>query len=249
MAQNPAPKRPRPGEPTKKTAAAKRSNTTGLKRPHRVANEAPPLLTTVVDELRALVHQLRDQVAMQERQIQALITRQADQLTERRTSGPASTERIDLALQELRHRLPVQEHVVVEGSESVRRRWVDQGLVVGSAELRKAWGVSRQALDQAAERGDLVRMKIANRQYYPAGFLELASQDVAKVCRALQPLDEITSIVFWSRKHGALGNRTVTEALKDGKLAAVLQLAGAYAEELRPAVGADTSTAAGAHAA
>jgi hypothetical protein len=140
--------------------------------------------------------------------------------------------RADRALKELRQSLADQPPIDLERtSKAVRRRWVDDGVVVPTAALSAAWGMSRHALDRARKRGDLVGLKIANRQYYPAPFLGLAAKDVAQVCQALRAIDPVSQVIFWSRKHGALEGRTLAESIESGGVARVLHLAKGFADE------------------
>lgn len=52
--------------------------------------------------------------------------------------------------------------------ENLLQQWVRDGTLIPSTELVRSWGVSRQALDQAVERGELFSLKIAGRRYYLA---------------------------------------------------------------------------------
>ena len=75
-------------------------------------------------------------------------------------------------------------------------------------------------------------LKIANRQYYPAPFIGLAAKDVARVCQALRDVDWAGQVIFWSRRHGSLEDRTLAQAMKDGHAARVLRLAESFADEM-----------------
>ena len=131
----------------------------------------------------------------------------------------------------------------------MRRRWVDDGLLVPTSELVNAWGLTRQALDQARERGALIGLKVANRQYYPAAFLELNAEDVASICRALVDVDPISRIIFWQRPHANLDDQTLAQAIQAEGLATVLQAAEAFADEQAGVTHAPAEQAAKTHAA
>lgn len=116
--------------------------------------------------------------------------------------------------------------------EAARVQWVKSGLVVPGEQLAQAWGLTRQALAPAAQRGELFAVKVGNRLYYPQAFLGMDRETVATVCRALGDLAASEKLMFWLREHGALGGRGVAAALEAGTaLAKVERLAAAWARE------------------
>ena len=111
-------------------------------------------------------------------------------------------------------------------------QWVKDGLVVPGEQLAQAWGLTRQALAPAADRGEVFAVKIGNRLYYPQAFLGLDRETVATVCRALGELGASEKLMFWLREHGALGGKGVAAALDAGiAVAKVERLAVAWARE------------------
>lgn len=116
--------------------------------------------------------------------------------------------------------------------EAARVQWVKDGLVVPGEQLAQAWGLTRQALAPAADRGEVFAVKIGNRLYYPQAFLALDRETVATVCRALGDLGASEKLMFWLREHGALGGKGVAAALDAGvAVAKVERLAAAWARE------------------
>ena len=116
--------------------------------------------------------------------------------------------------------------------EAARVQWVEDGLVVPGEQLAQAWGLTRQALAPAADRGEIFPLKVRNRLYYPRAFLGMDRQTVATICRALGDLGAGEKLMFWLRGHGALGGRSVAEALEAGlAVAEVERLAAAWARE------------------
>ncbi len=116
--------------------------------------------------------------------------------------------------------------------EAARVQWVKDGLVVPGEQLAQAWGLTRQALAPAADRGEVFAVKIGNRLYYPQAFLGLDRETVATVCRALGELDASQKLMFWLREHGALGGKGVTAALDAGvSVTKVERQAAAWARE------------------
>lgn len=116
--------------------------------------------------------------------------------------------------------------------EAARVQWVKDGLVVPGEQLAKAWGLTRQALAPASERGELFALKIGNRLYYPWSFQVLDRESVAAICRALGDLGSSEKLMFWLRDHGALAGRSVAAGLEAGiPLAKVERLAVAWARE------------------
>ena len=116
--------------------------------------------------------------------------------------------------------------------EAARVQWVKDGLVLPGEQLARAWGLTRQALAPAAERGELFAVKVGNRLYYPKSFLDMDREAVATVCRALGELGSSEKLMFWLRDHGALSGKSVAVALDSGiPLAKVQRLAAAWARE------------------
>jgi len=48
----------------------------------------------------------------------------------------------------------------LRGQEAVAR-WIEEGTLMASADFAQSWGISRQALDQAVERGELFSARVA----------------------------------------------------------------------------------------
>lgn len=116
--------------------------------------------------------------------------------------------------------------------EAARVQWIKDGLVVTGEQLAQAWGLTRQALALAAERGEVFAVKIRNRLYYPHAFLALDRDTVASVCRALGDIGASEKLMFWLRDHGALAGKSVAGALEAGMPVARLErLATAWARE------------------
>ena len=116
--------------------------------------------------------------------------------------------------------------------EAARVQWVKAALVVPGQQLAHAWGLTRQALAPAAQRGEVFAVKVGNRLYYPRSFLGLDRESVAAVCRSLGELGSSEKLMFWLRDHGALSGKSVAVALEAGvPLARVQRLAAAWERE------------------
>lgn len=133
----------------------------------------------------------------------------------------------------------------VARGEAARVQWVKDGLVVPGEQLAQAWGLTRQALAPAADRGEVFAVKVGNRLYYPQAFLGMDREAVARVCRGLGELSASEKLMFWLRDHGALAGKSVAVALEVGvPLAKVERLAVAWARERGAAHGAGNAAAA-----
>ena len=120
----------------------------------------------------------------------------------------------------------------VARGEAARVQWVKDGLVVPADRLAQAWGLTRQALAPAADRGEIFSVKVGNRLYYPQAFLALDRETVATICRALGALSSSEKLMFWLREHGSLAGKRVDAAMESGvTLAKVERLAAAWARE------------------
>jgi hypothetical protein len=80
--------------------------------------------------------------------------------------------------------------------ENLLQRWVRDGTLIPSAGLGNSWGISRQALDQAVERGELFSLKIASRRYYLAQLRDITREQATEVCRALGRLSPSEKLTF-----------------------------------------------------
>lgn len=120
----------------------------------------------------------------------------------------------------------------VARGEAARVQWVKGGLIVPGEQLAQAWGLTRQALAPASERGELFAVKVGNRLYYPRSFLDLDRESVAIVCRALGDLGSSEKLMFWLRDHGTLAGKSVAATLEAGvPVAKVERLAASWARE------------------
>ena len=129
--------------------------------------------------------------------------------------------------------------------EAARVQWVKAGLVVPGEQLAQAWGLTRQALAPAADRGEVFAVKVGNRLYYPQAFLGMDRETVSTICRALGDLGASEKLMFWLRDHGALAGKSVAAALDAGVVVAKVQrLAAAWARERGAARGARSTAAA-----
>jgi hypothetical protein len=118
--------------------------------------------------------------------------------------------------------------------EAARVGWIRTGELVPAKTLADSWGLSPQALGPAADRGEVFSLTHKRLRYYPAEFLSLERDAVASVNKALEGLSEGEKLVFWKRPHGALGGKTVVQALSSTDkraLSRVLALAKAWAEQ------------------
>lgn len=150
------------------------------------------------------------------------------------TSNRARTE-LDLTVNHLRGEgiEGTDEHweSLARDSESRRVAWTMDGSLVKTQDLARKWGRSRQALDQSVKRGELFNLKVGGRRWYPAVFVRITADQVKQVNLALGTGDPVSKFVFWNRPHGGLGGMTAESAIREGKLARVVELAEGWAEE------------------
>lgn len=235
-----------------------KSKTTAFKKPHgkgtpvKAPGSKQPQTGQVVVEGRKL-QQLQDEVRLlrvsvvqqahairvlqQERQ-QASLASNAPCSLPQETPDEAGNRRAAQALADLQVRLGVapgtgaeQATELEQGSERVKAGWIQDGLLVGSVAFGLSWSRTRQALEQACDRGELFSLKIGNKRWYPASLMGLSAEDVKAVCLLLRGVDPVSQFIFWERKHGSLAGQTLPQALKAGKTAAVLRTAEVFASE------------------
>ena len=140
------------------------------------------------------------------------------------------------------HLLPLDKHHGLAGailrSTSIREAWIDSGEFVHMRDVANRWGLTLKQVEEASHRGDIVAVAADGQLYCPYEFLQLDWRVVKAVTNALSTLEPMEKVVFWKRRHGALGNRTVTELLTNNDRASeeqeVLQLAQRWAVETAP---------------
>jgi hypothetical protein len=124
--------------------------------------------------------------------------------------------------------------------EAAKVRWIASGEIVPARVLADRWGLTPQALGPAAARGEVFALVVKNQRYYPREFLELDRDAVSAVTRALGDLSPSEMLVFWKRPHGALGGKTLLQALgtsdaprggPDGAVARATELARSWSQE------------------
>lgn len=120
----------------------------------------------------------------------------------------------------------------IRRGDETKREWVQQGSVMPGSLLAAIWGISSRTLRAAVERGELVALKVGARFFYPESFLHLHREMVQALTSALGDLSNEEKFLFWMRPHGALGGKTLGEALKEPEqVDQVLRLAKRWAEE------------------
>lgn len=97
--------------------------------------------------------------------------------------------------------------------EAAKDNWVIDGEVVTPQALAEAWQISSAALASATERSEVCAVVIRGQAYHPVEFLRLARDDVVAICKQLNVMDASEQLIFWKRKHGALGCKTASEML------------------------------------
>jgi hypothetical protein len=120
---------------------------------------------------------------------------------------------------------------VTPTAEQLRRAWVDDGLLVSAAAMAKAWSRTRQAIDQARARGEVFGVRVKNAYHYPAGFSQLAAEDVKRVNRHLGGDDAAAKFIFWTRPHGGAGGKTIAALIDEGQVTRAVELAQGWSSE------------------
>jgi hypothetical protein len=111
-----------------------------------------------------------------------------------------------------------------------KREWTRDGTLVTPEMFARARGVSVQDLRDWETIGTLFSMVVDDAPYYLAELLMFAAADAAAVCLALGGEDPASKLIFFMRKHGMLGGKTVAQAIEGGGLQAVLRAAETWQE-------------------
>ena len=113
-------------------------------------------------------------------------------------------------------------------SEARLVKWTQDGTLVPVSVVQDTWGIKRQSVDAARERGEIFSVFVRGQHWYPAQALRLGRAELAAVVKALGGESAASKLVFLLRRHGALDGRTPAEAADQGMLDDVLRLAGAW---------------------
>ena len=189
-------------------------------------NHSTPVLLRRIAQLEAAVGRLSEDIGS----LRSAVTQQGRQTPG--TRGARAAHAIASTSAALRSQGAGGLSNATARGEAARVQWVKDGLVVPGEQLAQAWGLTRQALAPAAERGEVFAVKVGNRLYYPQSFLGLDRESVAIVCRALGGLGSSEKLIFWLRDHGSLAGKSVASALDSGvPVARVERLAADWARE------------------
>lgn len=104
----------------------------------------------------------------------------------------------------------------LERGASTLNRWTQDGTLIATRQLAKAWGQDLQAVQAAVQRGELFEVWVDEAPYCPAAFVALGIEATAMVCQTLSGLTASAKLVFLMRGHDALNGQTVLQALKSG---------------------------------
>lgn len=107
--------------------------------------------------------------------------------------------------------------------------WTQDGTLVDSGKVKAAWGVTRQSVNAACERGEILSVWVKGQHWYPSEALKLERSALAEINRARGDVDPSSKLLFLLREHGSLGGNTAAAAVADGKVEDVLRLAADWA--------------------
>lgn len=201
-------------------------------------------LETTVSELKGALGQVIDQMQSQgfsflvekgsSTLLKSLVRRRGVQEKTARKRPPGAARKLAIA-EVVKETSPARAgHAgAVARGEAAKVQWVKAGEIVPAKTLAERWALTPQALGPAADRGEVFAIVVKRQRYYPKEFLELDRATVAQVSKALGSLSPSEKLIFWKRPHGALGGRTVLQALTSdaGQAARAAQLAQAWAAE------------------
>jgi hypothetical protein len=91
-----------------------------------------------------------------------------------------------------------------------------------------AWGLTRQGVDAALDRGEIFSIWVKGQHWYPSEALEFSRKDMQAINHALGDTAPSSKLLFLLHKHGAVGGMTAADAVSTGKLDGVLRLASQW---------------------
>lgn len=120
--------------------------------------------------------------------------------------------------------------VALACGRDAKREWTRDGTLLTPEVFAQARGVSVQDMRDAEVAGTFFAMVVDDAPYYLAELLKVTPTDAAAVCVALGGEEPASKVIFFMRKHGMLGGKTVAQAIEGGQLDAVLRAAKAWRE-------------------
>ena len=108
--------------------------------------------------------------------------------------------------------------------------WTRDGTLIDSKTLADLWGITRQALDAARNRGEVFSLWVKGQHWYPGELGKFERTTFARINEALGDLDPSSKLVFLLHKHGALKGRTPADADGD-MLDDIIRLAGGWSRD------------------
>ncbi len=124
---------------------------------------------------------------------------------------------------------PYQE--ALERGHLARMEWIKSGFLVPSEVYAAKLEIDALDLQKFEERGELFSIVVDGISYYPSDALKMPFSVMSGICAAFKGKSPSERMVFIMRKHGALGGKTVAQAVEDGELANVLQLVKSWQHE------------------
>jgi len=95
-------------------------------------------------------------------------------------------------------------------------RWTEDGTLIPPQQLAKAWDQDLNTVQAAVQRGDLFEVWVNETPYFASVLVGLGVEAAAKVCHALDRLTPSAKLIFLTRAHGGLDEKTVVQALESG---------------------------------
>lgn len=118
--------------------------------------------------------------------------------------------------------------------EAQKARWVLSGELVPIDQVARAWAMTIADVEERERRGELFSLDVEGKRHYARELLSVDPEKVAVINLMLSGCRDAASLlVFWKRRHGVLGGRTVVEVLRNDGASGLLEvraLAAAHAE-------------------
>ena len=106
-------------------------------------------------------------------------------------------------------------------------KWTQDGTLVPVSAVASAWGIKRQSVDAARERNEIFSVYVRGQHWYPAEALKFDRASLTTVLRCLGDQSATSKLMFLTKRHGGLGDRTPADAMHEGMLQDVLGIAEA----------------------
>jgi hypothetical protein len=115
--------------------------------------------------------------------------------------------------------------------QQLARTWTRNGELLSADEFAAKLGLTKTELTESEARGEVFSLEVDSGRWYPSELLKIPLENMLVICRVISPLTVGERFTFCVRKHGAVGGKTVAEAIPASGIDRVLWLANLWVRD------------------